>query len=56
MTPVFIRFSPPRALQCKLIHNSQKVKVMVVILYICKYNKYVKDYLFADIEKRNQSE
>lgn len=29
---------------------------MVVILYICKYNRYVKDCPFADIEKRNQNE
>lgn len=29
---------------------------MVVILYVCKYNGYVKDCLFEDIEKRNQNE
>lgn len=29
---------------------------MVVILYVCKYNRYVKDCHFADIEKRNQNE
>lgn len=29
---------------------------MVVILYIYKYNKYVKDYPFLDVEKRNQNE
>jgi hypothetical protein len=29
---------------------------MVVILYVCKYNRCVKDCPFADIEKRNQNE
>lgn len=34
--------------------NLQRVKVVVVILCVCKYNKYVKDCHFADIEKRNR--
>ena len=29
---------------------------MVVILNVCKYNRYVKDCPFVDIEKRNQNE
>ena len=29
---------------------------MVVILYVCKYNRCVKDCPFVDIEKRNQNE
>ena len=29
---------------------------MVVILYVCKYNRCVKDCLFSNIEKRTQNE
>lgn len=32
------------------------MKVEVVILYVCKYNRYVKGCSFADIEKRNRNE
>lgn len=33
--------------------NSQKVKVVVVIFYVCKYNGYIRVCSFVDIEKRN---
>lgn len=36
--------------------NPQKVQIKVVILYVCNYNKCVRECPFADIWKRNQNE